>query len=199
MLFFLLAACTAPSASTPVGSILTDLNDSGTQDSAGDTGVQDSTGDQDSGVQDSGTPDSGVDSGADSGSPDTGSGGDTGAPSEDTSATEDTSGADTGASEPCLGIDSISPASYSVSSTSAYEEITITLSGCATGVRVDDNFQVDGGSTYTGTWVSVPTEVHGTATATLAFSGAAPHDGQMWFYVTSTQGDNDLFVLTMTP
>lgn len=165
-------------------------SDSGGADGADSGGPDDTalpTGDTGSGDGsdggDSGGSDSGAGDGADSGS------GDTGAP------------VDTGEEpEPCLGITSISPVEASVVSTDTYEEVVVTLTGCATGIFVGDGVLETMGGRYYITW-NEPEAVDTSAEATLIWEGAAayPAESELYFTFTSDQGDFGPFTLKIRP
>ena len=111
--------------------------------------------------------------GEDTGSPDTEDPND---PPEDTGPT-------------CAGLDEPSPRTFSVWSETPYEEVEVTLSGCATGITINDSYMSAGGHYYwTGTWLSVPGNVNGTATAVLAYRGSEATVGWLEFYIDTDQG-----------
>lgn len=141
---------------------------------------------------DTGSGDGGDSGGSDSGS---GDGSDSGAPT-DTGVPTDTGEEPT----PCLGITSISPVEATVVSTDDYEEIVVTLTGCATGVWVGDNGIYTGAAAYLAIWSERPADFDGTATATLVYTGPAayPAESEMYFTFTSDQGDTDAFTLKLT-
>lgn len=218
MLLLLALACFDGTADLAVGERVrrplgTDTAEDDTGLDTGDTSIDTADTGVDSGdtaVTDSGDTsiDTGDTSTTDSGDADT----DTDADSDSDSDADSDTDSDTDTSSPCTtGITSIDPASYTVDSMDAYVEITITLNGCATGVSVPDGGFISGGYAgsdgtwvggyrYTGTWTDVPTSFDGSATATIEYTGStASIEGEMWFYFTSDQGDNDLFTLFVTP
>ena len=89
----------------------------------------------------------------------------------------------------CAGLDEPSPRTFSVWSETPYEEVEVTLSGCATGITINDSYMSAGGHYYwTGTWLSVPGNVNGTATAVLAYRGSEATVGWLEFYIDTDQG-----------
>lgn len=175
----------------PFGGSSDDTAEPGDSGLPGDSGNSDDTAVP---TDDTGAPGDSGDSGdsGGSGGSDTGSG--------DTSTPPDTGG-DTGDEPaPCLGITSISPGEATVVSTDTYEEIVVTLTGCATNVWVGDNSIYSGSAGYVATWSERPADFDGTTTATLVYTGPAayPAESEMYFTFTSDQGDFGPFILKIT-
>lgn len=173
----------------PVGGLDLGGSDGGEGEGEGEGDSADGT-DGSGGSDDTALPTDDTGSGSGDGTGDEGSGGDTGAPT------------DTGEEEPtCGGITAISPTDAYVVSTDTYEEVTVTLTGCATGLWVEDGGIYSGAAGYLGTWASVPTSFDGTADLLVIYTGPAayPAEGGMYFTFHSDQGDFGEFRLWFTP
>jgi len=99
----------------------------------------------------------------------------------------------------CNGIEGFDPLHYTVDSEDTYELITVNLTGCATGLHVNDNGFGNGTGTWTATWLSVPTSFDGEGEALLEFYGGKSTEGAMFFDFGNDQGDSVRFTLLLTP
>ncbi len=133
-------------------------------------------------------------------SSDTSETGDT-AQTGDTSWTDDTGIHDTSRDTGpiCLGI-SVFPLEVEVFSGDDYEEITVTLTGCATGISATNPWAMIGDAYYSATWTSLPAWVNGEMSATVVYQGSNPTGiVDLAASFSSDQGDTDIFYIRGRP
>lgn len=122
-----------------------------------------------------------------------------GTPPEDTGAPPaDTGDLDTGSPPPpCEGL-SLPVDRVTVSSAESAATIEVALEGCATGVSALGSGFGNEHGIYAASWMYVPAEVRGSATATLGFTGSGnSSSGEMYLDFSSDQGDTDRLTLVV--
>jgi hypothetical protein len=105
---------------------------------------------------------------------------------------------DSAADTTCAGF-IVEPSTVEVGSTAGYEEITVTLRGCATGITATTPWATANGGmeVWSTVWVNLPQTVDGEAAATIAYIGDEPTQMPLMSFFASDQGDNDVLTINL--